>query len=92
MTVSEIFSSNCRGSIFDLPCPDSFVRENRMVGNLIVEADPLYGGGHLSVSGTSPTPLPLPRRRAHREFVAGCYVLITSLPCVSGALSCRQQE
>lgn len=25
MTVSEIFSVDCRGTVFDLPCPDSFV-------------------------------------------------------------------
>lgn len=25
MTVSEIFSANCRGQVFDLPCPESFV-------------------------------------------------------------------
>jgi hypothetical protein len=25
MTVSEIFASNCRGQVFDLPCPESFV-------------------------------------------------------------------
>lgn len=25
MTVSEIFSIDCRGTVFDLPCPDSFV-------------------------------------------------------------------
>lgn len=25
MTVSEIFSIDCRGTVFDLPCPTSFV-------------------------------------------------------------------
>lgn len=25
MTVSEIFGMNCRGAVFDSPCPDSFV-------------------------------------------------------------------
>lgn len=25
MTVSEIFSTDCRGTVFDLPCPTSFV-------------------------------------------------------------------
>lgn len=25
MTVSEIFSVDCRGTVFDLPCPKSFV-------------------------------------------------------------------
>ncbi len=29
LTVSEIFSSNCRGTVFDLPCPDSFVGGRR---------------------------------------------------------------
>lgn len=25
MTVSEIFGVDCRGTVFDLPCPDSYV-------------------------------------------------------------------
>lgn len=25
MTVSEIFSMDCRGTVFDLPCPTSFI-------------------------------------------------------------------
>jgi hypothetical protein len=73
MTVSDIFSRDCRGTVFELPCPASFVAglcsppyfysvttsylltENRVVGNLIVEPDPVFGGGHISASGTSPT-------------------------------------
>lgn len=31
MTVSEIFSIDCRGTVFDLPCPDSFVAGERQV-------------------------------------------------------------
>ena len=37
MTVGEIFSTDCRGTVFDLPCPSSFIAENRVVGNTIVE-------------------------------------------------------
>ena len=51
MTVSEIFSTNCRGTVFDLPCPDSFVGVNRVIGNLLVEQDPVFGGGQFSVIG-----------------------------------------
>ena len=51
MTVSDIFTESCRGSVFDLPCPASFVGINRVVGNLVVEPDPTFGGGHLTVSG-----------------------------------------
>ena len=53
MTVSEGFTEECRGMVFETPCPDSFVAVNRVVGNLIVEEDPMFGGGHLSVSGTA---------------------------------------
>ena len=28
LTVSEIFSIDCRGTVFDLPCPTSFVAGN----------------------------------------------------------------
>jgi hypothetical protein len=51
LTISEIYSENCRGTVFDLPCPASFVGVNRIVGNLVVEPDPLFGGGHLRVGG-----------------------------------------
>jgi hypothetical protein len=36
---------------------------NRVVGNLIVEEDPVFGGGHLSVSGE-------PRSRCSHALVA----------------------
>lgn len=29
MTVSEIFSMDCRGTVFDLPCPTSFIAGER---------------------------------------------------------------
>ena len=51
LTISEIFSENCRGTVFDLPCPASFVGVNRVVGNLVVEQDAVFGGGHLRVGG-----------------------------------------
>ena len=31
MVMSEIFSTDCRGTVFDQPCPTSFVGENRYV-------------------------------------------------------------
>ena len=55
MVVSEVFSSNsslaCRGTVFDLPCPNSFTAVNRVVGNLVITQDPIFGGGELRVSG-----------------------------------------
>lgn len=51
MTVSDIFNTNCRGTVFDLPCPASFVGVNRVIGNLVVEEDPVFGGGHFRVTG-----------------------------------------
>ena len=53
LTVSEVFSQNCRGTVFDVPCPASFVGVNRIIGNLVVEQDPIFGGGHLEVSGAA---------------------------------------
>ena len=51
MTVSEVFAKDCRGTVFDVPCPESFVGVNRVVGNLIVESDSVFGGGHFKVTG-----------------------------------------
>ena len=51
LTVSDVFSQNCRGTVFDVPCPASFVGVNRVVGNLVVTQDPIFGGGDISVSG-----------------------------------------
>eukprot|EP00944_MAST-04C_sp_MAST-4C-sp1_P002907 g2907.t1 len=55
MMVSDIFSESddnaCRGTVFDPPCPSSFVGINRVVGNLIIEKDPVFGGGELHVTG-----------------------------------------
>ncbi len=55
MMVSEIFADSsgetCRGTVFDPPCPVSFIGINRIVGNLHIEKDPAFGGGELHVSG-----------------------------------------
>ena len=55
LTVSEIFEveGGCRGTVFDAPCPDSFIGVNRVVGNLIVESDPTFGGGEFQIDGHS---------------------------------------
>lgn len=53
LTVSDVFTQNCRGTVFDVPCPASFVGVNRVIGNLVVEQDPIFGGGHLQVSGSA---------------------------------------
>ncbi len=55
LQVSEIFEveGGCRGTVFDAPCPDSFVGVNRVVGNLIVESDPAFGGGEFHLDGQS---------------------------------------
>ena len=51
MTVSDVFTTSCRGTVFDVPCPASFVGVNQVVGNLVVEQDPVLGGGSFSVKG-----------------------------------------
>ena len=51
-TISEAFSRDCRGLVFEPPCPDQYVADNVIVGNLIVRADPTFGGGELNISGT----------------------------------------
>ena len=51
-TISEAFSRDCRGLVFEPPCPDQYVSDNVIVGNLIVRADPTFGGGELNISGT----------------------------------------
>ena len=55
--MSEIFEveGGCRGTVFDAPCPDSFVGVNRVVGNLLVESDPSFGGGEFHLQGQSST-------------------------------------
>jgi hypothetical protein len=54
ITISDIFSNDdCQGgTVFELPCPASFVAVNHVEGLLIVEPDPAFGGGELLVSGT----------------------------------------
>ena len=51
MTVADVFSKDCRGTVFDLPCPESFVAVNRVVGNLVVESDTVFGGGYFQIKG-----------------------------------------
>ena len=51
MTVTEAFSQDCQGLVFELPCPENFVADNFVVGNFAVMADPTFGGGNLNVSG-----------------------------------------
>ena len=51
MTISSIFEHDCRGTVFDVPCPESFVTTNRVMGNVVVEADPLFGGGEFTAAG-----------------------------------------
>ena len=73
-TVSDAFSRECRGLVFEPPCPDSFVSENVIVGNLVVKADPSFGGGSLNISGKS--------------YVAVC--MLCSMMCnANGVCKCR---
>ena len=48
-----MLSRDCRGVVFEPPCPDTYVTDNVIVGNLLVRADPSFGGGQLSVSGST---------------------------------------
>ena len=50
--VSDVFSDAaiCRAAVFDAPCPASFVSESRVVGDVVVAPDEVFGGGHLNVN------------------------------------------
>jgi hypothetical protein len=54
MPIEDIFSIDCQGTVFEPPCPTSFVSENRIRGNLKVTGDS-FGGGFLNVSGNAPS-------------------------------------
>ena len=51
LTVSDVFSQDCRRTVYDPPRPATFVAVNRVVGNLVVERDAAFGGGHIQASG-----------------------------------------
>ena len=51
MTISDVYSHDCTGTVFDAPCPVSYVTDNTVVGNLIVVADNQFGGGEVSFQG-----------------------------------------
>ena len=53
MTISDAFSQDCTGLVFEPPCPDTYVANNVIVGNLIVQADSTFGGGGLNVTGSA---------------------------------------
>lgn len=61
MPASATFSSGCRGTVFDLPCPAVFTPRNDVVGDLTVQPDPVLGGGALRVTGESPSVDSCPR-------------------------------
>ena len=50
-SMAEALSSDCRGLVFDPPCPTAFVEQNVIVGNLKLEGDPAFGGGEFTVDG-----------------------------------------
>lgn len=52
LTYAEAFDHDCRGLIFDPPCPVSYVAENTIVGNLVIVPDPNFGGGRINISGS----------------------------------------
>jgi hypothetical protein len=51
MTVTDVFSQECHATVFDPPCPASFVEDKKVIGNLAVVADPMFGGGELNATG-----------------------------------------
>ena len=53
LTVSEIFGLQCRGTVFDLPCPVSYIGVNKVVGNMVVQPDPAFGGGEFVAYGAA---------------------------------------
>eukprot|EP01029_Cantina_marsupialis_P016761 TRINITY_DN3751_c0_g1_i2.p1 TRINITY_DN3751_c0_g1~~TRINITY_DN3751_c0_g1_i2.p1 ORF type:complete len:164 (-),score=56.73 TRINITY_DN3751_c0_g1_i2:118-609(-) len=48
-----IVDYECSSAVFDLPCPTSYVEKREIVGDLIVKADPTFGGGSLEVTGVT---------------------------------------
>lgn len=50
-TISDVFERDCRGLVFEPPCPTDFVPESVVVGNLVVRADATFGGGEVNISG-----------------------------------------
>lgn len=55
MTVTEIFNQDCKATVFDPPCPTSFVEDKQVIGNLAVVADPMFGGGEFTATDASDT-------------------------------------
>ena len=51
VTLEDIYSRDCRGTVFDGPCPDSWIAEHKVIGVLTVNPDPTFGGGGLKVGG-----------------------------------------
>ena len=52
VTTSSAFSRDCGALVFELPCPESYLNENVIVGNLALVSDPTFGGGELNVTGS----------------------------------------
>jgi hypothetical protein len=52
-TISDVFERDCRGLVFEPPCPTDFVPESVVVGNLVVRADATFGGGEVNISGNA---------------------------------------
>ncbi len=50
-SMSAALKSDCRGMVFDPPCPSVIVEENLVVGDLVVHADPVFGGGDFVTAG-----------------------------------------
>ncbi len=51
MLIADALSYDCKGLVFEPPCPSNFIPDNEVVGNLIVQPDPVFGGGDVSISG-----------------------------------------
>ena len=62
-SVTAAFADNCRGVVFEPPCPVNSVEESVIYGNLALRADPVLGGGILNISGTLPSAFRLLRIR-----------------------------
>ena len=52
-TISDAFTQDCTGLVFEPPCPDTYVADNVIVGNLVVQADDTFGGGNLNITGST---------------------------------------
>jgi len=52
LILSDIYARpDCKGAVFDPPCPSSLVKQTTVTGNLVIQGDEMLGGGELFLKG-----------------------------------------